>query len=170
MSADNDRKAGLVRLQQVLDAYGGDQRRWPRADAVALAPLLVDAAARATLAEAKALDLALAAAPEASPGRSRALADRILGEIGAPHDRDAVVDLAKRRAAATRTTLSRRAVWQTATALAACLVLGVVVGASDLLGSSLDDVAALAGFASDGDTLTTALGQALQLSYDEETL
>lgn len=96
------------RFLHLLEAYGGDLRRWPaetRAPAAAYAAQ--DAEAAAALAEARALDRALDAGRHGAEP-SAALAARVLAQ--AP------------RAAA----LDRRALF----ALAACAVFGIVIGYS----------------------------------------
>jgi hypothetical protein len=96
------------RFAHLLDAYGGDFKRWPaeeRASAAAFAAQDADAAR--LLAEARALDAALDAGREtAAP--SPDLAARILAQAPRP----------ERRA------FDRRAL----IALAACAVFGVVIG------------------------------------------
>ena len=181
MSADEKTKLELAALQQLLDTCGDDAARWPKGAADRFAPLLArDATARTALLEAAALNRLLNAAPQVAPERSRRLADRIVAEAiqamatspqTQSHREGNVVDLAAARRAAVKPQAPRRAaVWQTATALAACLALGVLIGASDLLGPALDGVVYMAGLADDGDTLTSALGQAIHSSIDEETL
>lgn len=96
------------RFVELLDAYGGDFRRWPaetRAPAAAFAMESADAASMLT--EARKLDAALDAAREKAPP-SGELVDRILAF--APRVQRAAFD--------------RRAVF----ALAACAVFGVVLG------------------------------------------
>jgi hypothetical protein len=169
MAADTNDKAGMDRLRQVLDAYGGDAARWPRADAERLATLVAsDAVACRAVAEARALDRVLAMAPGVDAAHTRSLADRIAAEVMT--NRVQVVDLATRRAAGTIRPLPRRNLWRAGAALAASLLVGMFVGASDLPGSMLDGVASLVGVSNDTDTLTAALGQALQAPFDEETL
>jgi hypothetical protein len=94
------------RFLHLLEAYGGDFRRWPaETRALAAAYAAQDADAASALAEARALDRALDAARHGAEP-SAALAARILAQ--AP------------RAAA----FDRRALF----ALAACAVFGVVIG------------------------------------------
>jgi hypothetical protein len=96
------------RFTQLLDAYGGDFRRWPaETRATAAAYAAQDSEAAALVAEARKLDAALdVAGGVAQP--SAGLAERILAH--APR--------------ALRPAFDRRAMF----ALAACAVFGVVLG------------------------------------------
>lgn len=170
MSADDKRQPELARLRRLLDAYGADRRRWPRGAEPDVAALLAaEPAARAADAEARALDRVLDGAPGVEADRARALADRIVAEaLTRPATASGtVIDLAARRGERTGRVLPRRQLWQAAAAMAASLLLGVVVGGTDLLGGALDGIT---GLVADGDTLTATLGQALQLPVEEEAL
>lgn len=96
------------RFAHLLEAYGGDFKRWPAQErALGAAFAAQDAQAAALLAEARALDTALDAAREdAAP--SPELAARILAQAPQPRPR----------------AFDRRAL----IALAACAVFGVVIG------------------------------------------
>lgn len=127
----------LAAFELMLDTLGGDAARWPADRRAAAAELLqrLDAtgtAARQSLAEARALDRALAAAPALDSKRISALASRIAVEAKKTAATSNVVTLepAKRspRVAvpSVRPSISRG--WMTAAMLAASLLIGVVIG------------------------------------------
>jgi hypothetical protein len=130
----------LAVFERLLDAYGGDQARWP-ADRRALAQALLgrqDAAGRAArraLAEARALDRALAAVPVVDATRAGALAERIVATTRlAPASRAAnpnvvALDRTPRRPPwALAVSAMPRGGWAAAALLAASLLIGVFVG------------------------------------------
>lgn len=112
-------KAELDRLRSVLAAYGADSERWPAADR-ALAGVLAEAELAAHLADARAIDsaLALASRPVAPAGA----ADRLIAASG--RGSAAIVPLARRHEASLPGRLA------VLTALAAALALGLYLGAT----------------------------------------
>jgi hypothetical protein len=166
MNAKHDREDELAALSRVLDAFGSDQSRWPAGAAERFQPLLAAApAARALLAEARALERVLERAPLSSRERMRALAERIVSAAVAERPEGArtpdrggrVIALPQRmrqigRAAAA----ADRSVWQTAALLAACLVAGVYLGASPAVTPVLRDFAESIGVTSELDATTYA--------------
>lgn len=177
MTSNKNAQSDLDALHLVLDTYGADQSRWPDGAATQFASLLQgDDRARKALTEARALDALLDRAPTVGQAGAAALTDRIMRQVTASADRSSartgenVVPIPTRRLPARPQTGVIRGRWQTAAVLAASLLAGVFAGGTGMLGSVLDDVAAFAGLISDGDTLTAALGQAVQLPLDEDTL
>ncbi|MBW2525156.1 MAG: hypothetical protein JRI23_13315 [Deltaproteobacteria bacterium] len=126
MTQDRDEAAAvdIERFQEILDAYGADSSAWPddeRQAAEAFAE--EDAAGRAALAEAVALDELLGAAPSIQP--SAALRRRVLE--AAPEPRRSWLEVLDRWTVSLWPFTPR---WQPAAALAAAAALGVVIGAS----------------------------------------
>ncbi|HVY83809.1 MAG TPA: hypothetical protein VG943_01645 [Caulobacterales bacterium] len=96
-----------ARFEAIVAAYGADAARWPEAErAAAQAFAQTSSEAQAILAEAHALDALLAADADEAPV-SVTLTRRLMRTIPSP---------------------SPQRVWGVAAALAACAVLGVVVG------------------------------------------
>lgn len=119
----------IERFAALVDAYGGDRRRWPAAEQdAALALLANDPRARALLAEARALDDALDGEP--APALSPALRATVLAAAPTPAQ-------ARRWAAAARARFWART-WGPGAGLAAAGVAGVMFGAALAGGSSLD--------------------------------
>lgn len=178
MGADSRNGADRAELERLLATYGADQRRWPAGAADrAGAWSGADEALHRARAEARALDRVLAAASEPEPAEVRRLADRIVSAARhAPQQparlEGAIGDLAAARAAA-RPRAERpspRQLWQLGAAMAAALLIGVYLGASDLVGPALDGVTGLAGLSGDGDTLVAALDAAEPYGPDEDAL
>jgi hypothetical protein len=139
----------IAEFERLLDVYGSDRTRWP-VEARASAGHLVarDRAARRLLAEAEALDRTLERAPLPTLAQEAAIAERIVSaarrtprivpaaraEVTAqPTTRSAdnVVRLSALRQRAQRLT-GRTALGGVAGALAASLVLGILLGHSNL--------------------------------------
>ena len=79
MTTTRTSRPQIERLQMVLDVHGSDRDRWPAADRLELARLLVnDSEAQTLLSEAKAFDRLLDMAPRTSQARTQALAQRII--------------------------------------------------------------------------------------------
>lgn len=160
-----------VRLQQTVDAYGGDPARWPRAARDA-APALLDRGpeARRVLAEARALDRLLDLAPAGAPEDSiahRLLIDRIVATSATdqpdkPVSSPVVGRVAPARLAARagmpgfagRYAASGRA-WQAAALLAASLLIGIYLGQAGVAvpGVSTGERVQVADLDHDGDSL-----------------
>lgn len=151
--------ATLEQLEAVLDVCGADPRRWPEPLRSGLLKLVAtDAAAERLMHEASALDKVLSQAPGLSAARCAALADRIAAAAAAePRARQTgagaavaspsarapvgtpsvgnVVPLRQRRQRPPRGFFERDGVLASA-ALAASLLLGVMLGQSQLLSSA----------------------------------
>ena len=165
----NNMSMTLAELGQLLNVYGADRARWP-ADVRAAAAQLVarDAEARRRLAEAEALDRVLGSAPVPALAVEAALAERI---VAAAQRSPRIVKLEDSRPAAPDATLVQAAaVPAVATAsprrprllgrearavglLAASLVIGVVLGNSELTPQLLPELADIAGLTSDSGGL-----------------
>jgi hypothetical protein len=166
MNGQHDREDELAALSRVLDAFGSDQSRWPAGAADRFRPLLTQVpAARALLAEARALERVLDRAPLSSRERTQTLTERIVGaavaerpEAARTPDRGGrVIALPVRIRQIGRTAAAAdRTVWQTAALLAACLVAGVYLGASPAVTPVLRDFAESIGVTSELDSTTYA--------------
>lgn len=152
-------------FEQLLDAFGGDARRWPadQRDA-ARALLAAEPDARRLHAEACALDKVMAFASAPSPARLDALLDRVVAATEA-HPATAadpspqlarsgkpvtakVIELQHPVATGSRKAQSlppRRSIatgWRAAAALAGALMLGVAVGTTDFASTTADGLVA----------------------------
>ena len=146
MSKSNSEGLDLDGLERLAAAYGGDLDRWPAQHRRAAASLVEGSPeARRRLAEAMALDRLLDRASAPDPLRHAALTDRIVAAattVGRPTA--IVVPLPVRREAARgpaaispRPTRGRfGSVSQAAAVLAASLMLGVTLGALDVVPAS----------------------------------
>lgn len=116
------------RLAEILEAYGADPKRWPADERAAAEALLAAGAGAEALAEARALDAALAT-----------------DDAGAPSE------LLMRRL---QRAAPRAVSWRAAAALAACAVLGLVLGYGGAMRLAPPDAAdAVFGAAFDIDAL-----------------
>jgi hypothetical protein len=160
----------LSDFERLLGVYGSERARWP-AEARAGASQLVarDAAARRLLFEAEALDRVLERAPLPSLASEAALAERIVaaaqrsprivrmaGKVGAVASLRAESGGMARRAAARLESVrwpsfGASEFGRAASLLAACLVLGVLVGVSSLSQPVLPAFAEMTGLALDSN-------------------
>lgn len=125
------------RFRELVDAYGGDPRRWPDAErAAALALAGEDARARAMLGEAKGLDSLLDGMQIKPPAIDTARIVAAAARLAQEPDTANVVPLARKRGA-----LRPVLVWTRGAALAAATVCGFIIGMSDQGG--LNDANAL---------------------------
>jgi hypothetical protein len=120
----------FARFKELVDAYGGDPKRWPAAERAAAEDFAArDPAARAALDEAARLDALLDAmtvkAPAVDPARIAAAASAAAQEPAGN-----VVPLARARKAP-RPALAR---WGRGAALAAATVAGFVIGMGEIDG------------------------------------
>lgn len=178
----------LAAFQDILDAYGADPHRWPAQRRSAADALLATSdAARTALREARALDAVLAAVPSSAPP-SAALRDRIVaaavssaprvGDASAPSSRSNVVPLDARRAPrsgapepARADAADRRQLWRAATALAASLVTGMLIGTFDIAPAAVRDFTGLARSERDVYGLVVTLqSDGLSTVFDEDHL
>ncbi len=178
------------RFGSLLEVYGGNLARWPAQQGLAAHALLQESAeARSRLAEAQALDRVLDKASAPDPRRLRRLADRIVAEAAAGSIRRDVghqsapgrdegarviqLPLPKKAGAraqpdvpvvAPRLAQPPRRQWRAAAALAASLLMGIVIGLTDIAETTTLGVASLGGTsASDTETILSAL----QLDEDQ---
>jgi hypothetical protein len=167
MTSMSNMSMTLAELGQLLDVYGADRVRWPAEVRAAAAPLIAkDAEARRLLAEAEALDRVLDSAPVPPLAIEAALAERI---VAAAQRSPRIVKLEEARpvaatpvqaaglpAVATVSPRRARLLGREARAvglLAASLVIGVVLGNSELTPQLLPELADIAGFTSDSGGL-----------------
>ncbi|HWE18299.1 MAG TPA: hypothetical protein VG758_14135 [Hyphomicrobiaceae bacterium] len=168
----------LGEFVRLLDVYGGERARWP-ADARAAAAHLVakDAQAQQLLAEAEALDRVLRKAPLPALAAEAALAERIVAAAqrsprmvklldsppAASGSEAAVAPVAAIRSGPPRRMrlLSREA--GAAGFLVASLVVGVVIGNSNLPRQIVPELADLAGLSSERSGL-------VQIALSDEVL
>lgn len=166
MTTEQKRMAEVRALVRHLEIYGADQTRWPHDARARFAPLLtLDARARQSLAEARALDRLLGRVPLPSGHRERALRDRIVAAIdtaGNAQPTVRVIEWPLRRlpsriaAAAPRSTK-----WQAAALLAASLAMGVYLGSQGGLAPEVQVVVEAVGLETQAD--------APQLSWLDDT-
>lgn len=176
----------LQAFKDMLDAYGGDPRRWPEQGRAAAQSLLAHSAdARAAFREARALDAVLVSAPSGVEP-AQALKERIVAAALSGYQKEAaptarlpdnVVRIGSRRPSAARTgppaasTATRPQFWRTATALAASLVTGLLIGTFDIAPSSVRSVAALMSSERDVSSIVAALhSDGLSAVFDEDQL
>ena len=119
----------LQRFRELLDAYGGDPRRWPAAERGPAAELLATSPeARALLAEATTLDRLLDGAPPLAPATLDA--ERLIARVtAAAQERPVFQPVGVMRPAG-------RGLWLRAASLAAATVIGFVVGWTQLADTS----------------------------------
>jgi len=119
----------LQRFHELMDAYGGDPRRWPPADRAPAAELLAASAeARALLAEATALDWLLDGAPPLAP--STLDAERLIARAtAAAQERPTFRSVGVMRPIG-------RGLWLRAASLAAATIIGFVIGWTQLADTS----------------------------------
>ena len=149
-------------LTQLLEVYGADRTRWPARERLRFAGLVCeDREAHSLVAEAAALDRLLDLAPKASENRERALADRIVATAVAARRPSRRPFLAGRFAGSE---------WPAAGLLAASLVLGVFVGSTGTLDPTVQEVAEVAGIATESDDFQLALGDEVALWTGDDLL
>jgi hypothetical protein len=119
----------LERLRELMDAYGGDPRRWPPAERAPAAELLAASAeARVLLAEAASLDQLLDGAPPMAPATLDA--EKLIALATAAAQERPFVPLAGVMRPA------GRGLWLRAVSLAAATIIGFVVGWTQLADTS----------------------------------
>lgn len=119
----------LERLRELVDAYGGDPRRWPPAERASAAELLAGSPqAQGLVAEAKAVDRLLDRAPPLAPPILDA--ERLAARAtAAAQDRPIVHP-------AGAMPLAGRGLWLRVASLAAAAVIGFMVGWTQLADTS----------------------------------
>lgn len=143
----------LDRLKQVIEAYGGESARWPEPERAGLVTLAAATPEMAeVLREARALDAVLGKAPGADEARLTDLRQRILAGAGLDEAAAAggapVAPIAVRPL---RPAPRRGPMWTAAAALAASLVFGIALGASDFGRPAVEELAGLAGIETTDD-------------------
>jgi len=155
---------------KLLDVYGGNRMCWPPEARAAAAHLIArDAGARRLLAEAEALDRVLERAPAPALAKEAALADRI---VAAAQRSPRIVSIAGARPVAVASAPSETAAGLVAMRnsrlrsrllsgeagavgfLVASLMVGVVIGHSNLPQQLLPTLAEITGLAPDRNNLT----------------
>ena len=165
MTNDKDLEAA-ARLYEVLSAYGADPARWPAEDRARLAergseeePMSED------LVRARELDMLLSQASTPVPDASAAsrISENIL-QLAAPGAEDNVVEFAAEPASRKKTARHLNVPWWPDTALiAASLLIGIVLGQSELMTEL--------GFAVTGVPTVEELGNAvLGLNIDQSLI
>lgn len=143
--------AQLERLFAVIDAHGADPARWPEAERNGLELLARSPQAAGALAEARALDAALAKAPMPAAAELDHLKARILASadgrnklVQRPIMPGSVTSLSDRRKP--MATPHLRAAWPAAAALAASLLVGAFFGASEMGQPAVESLIASSGY------------------------
>ena len=133
-----ERTEEMRRLEQVLDAYGANPGRWPKAEADELMGLVRrDREARARFDETTALERVLAAAPGVHPASIAALTDRIAAS--AKNDRQPVQFSARPQLVGRRAGMTVLR-WPAIAALAASLFIGFYAGTTGWATPALQQV------------------------------
>ena len=167
MAVDKD-TAELSAFEEHLDAHGSRVERWPETARVRFEPVLQrNARARELIAEARALETLLDRAPLPGAQRTEALAHRITAMATAEAAREPatapVIDLAARRRTRAMAPTVR---WKVASALAASLLVGIYLGSSPSVSSTVEAVAGAVGVSTDAEVSDLAL--IYDLAADEE--
>ncbi len=127
---------GKVRLQQLLAAYGADRAKWPEPDRVRFAEhVLEEALPSDEVAGAQELDdiLSHATAPTAHASAAARIAEEIVKQPGAEISGNVVEFAAEAGSRKRAIPPIRAALWPDAALIAASLVIGIVLGQSELL-------------------------------------
>lgn len=170
-------KSADARLRVVAAAYGADPRRWPEDERAELMAIAADSPNASWMIEAKGIDRALAAAPSAttSPGLRGDIVARAVSTT--PMDLSAyhgdIYDFTAASVGRHPPQVSRRFGGMPETALlAASLVVGIWVGGSGLLDTSLSEVNFSATFTETSEAETNALNAliGIPLTDDEGVL
>ena len=173
-------------LERLLDIYGADRTRWPARERLRFAGVVSeDKLAARMLAEADALDQLLEQAPRASSADVDALKERIMAAaLRAQAPQLAVVASGKPGSAKAVPLAGRRAPfnprftrsqWPAAGMLAASLVLGVMLGWTGTLDTTMQEMAEAAGLNATTSNVNTdssqlALGEDVDGQSDEDLL
>jgi hypothetical protein len=166
-------------LARLLEIHGADRTRWPARERLRFAGVISeDKAAEKLLAEAEALDRLLDKAPRASAAGIDALKERIMAAALKAHEPHVAVIAGGKNVVALpqvqrgRRPLTARFVeWPAAAVLAASLVLGVMLGTTGTVETTMQEMAQAAGFGSgtsDGEQV--ALGDDALGQIDEDLL
>jgi hypothetical protein len=110
------------RFKAIVEAYGGDPKRWPEAERAEAQAFAQTPDAAAILAEARVLDAALDASDEPAP-------------VSLAFVRDAIASAPKQRAPLS---------WRPIAAMAACALLGLALGFGGARSALENDAAAIA--------------------------
>lgn len=139
MTQDNDIRAQLGRLEEVLDIYGANPARWPERERAGLEALAkTQGRARVLVGEAQALEKVMAAAPLLSA--SDGLKARIVSAAANDRERQArVVPITAKPVRSGALARARRAtlIWPAA-ALAASFAFGLYLGVAGVGGPAFD--------------------------------
>jgi hypothetical protein len=166
-------------LARLLEIHGADRTRWPARERLRFAGVISeDKTAAKLLAEAEALDRLLDQAPRASAAGIEALKERIVAAALRTHEPHlAVIAGGKKVAVLPQARLGRRSLaarfgeWPAAAVLAASLVLGVMLGTTGTVETTMQEVAQVAGFGNGtADGAQLALGDDALGQIDEDLL
>ena len=165
MTDEPTRTANLLALERHLEIYGADQRRWPEEARERFASLIAsDARARASLAEARALDRLLDRASWPSVCRKRAVRDRIMtavsndgGGVRSAPAAARVIELPPRRQPPRTAPAGSRTGWRTAALLAASLAIGIYLGSAGGLTPEVQAVVEVVGLQAEADLYQLSL-------------
>lgn len=155
--------AELERLLAVIEAHGADPARWPEAGRAGLEALVTQPEAARAIAEGRALDAVLARSTMPDAARVEVLKARILagaGQRAGPSRRmeapASVTSLSDRRKP--MVTPGLRAAWPAAAALAASLLVGAFLGASEMGRPAVESLIASAGYDTSEELTLDPLG------------
>lgn len=142
----------LEQLEQVLERFSSDQQRWPTAQLEILAQFVgSDAEAAGLVKEAGALERVLAVAPARGQRATADLADLIMANARATPrlaaSRPELTVIGQGGAATRSVVVGTR--WRELALLAASLLIGISIGASQTVGDYVRSMAAEVGVASE---------------------
>jgi len=166
MSTNNNSVEERKALELFLDVYGADRTRWPARDRLRFAGIIgEDEEALRLVSEAAALDRLLDLSVPISDERERALRDRIMSAaVDAP---------AKPAHRQVMPAAFGRSEWPAAAVLAASLVVGVFLGSSGTLDTTMQEVGDVAGLTTTviaEDSQLALLGDETALLTEEDLL
>lgn len=173
MTSEQGRQRDIERLQELLDVYGGDRDRWPLHERRSVAELLAqDRQAQQLVRDARVFDLMIESCQLQSPSRQKQskelahLSDRILAQVQAEKEPIGPAHQQRYRAVPISRPVRTR-MWQAVSLLAACLVIGIMVGRSGVL---LADGAQVAEAGSVEDSLAGLLPDEGLIFFAEEDM
>ena len=177
MTMKHAQDEGLAEIGRLLDTYGAEAGRWPQLarERLRQTAKVLPAQVQALVAEARALERVLEAAPRPSAAAQSRLADRIVAAAmdsakgPAVQPAAQVIDLTRVRRPnqAARQPARPDRMRNVAALMAACLLAGIFLGGNLRLDPLLQDVADAVGLHAEFITTTTALADD---SGDEDTL
>lgn len=165
MTRKDPRVVGLAELEAALDTYGADRTRWPAPLRHALSGLIAgNTNAQKVLKRAEVFDRLLDSAPRYEAHKLDRLADRI---VAAAEGQSRVVSFKRPRRPAY---FGSREYGFAAAALAASLLIGVVVGQSNVVGPAAEIFDSASSLSAAGTNTQMALSDDADSLLEEDLL